>query len=128
MYGGPFTHEVDAIRDERNRAAVMDEKPDFKRLFKGFDLSDGAKEIIADINRPVEEQVFIPHDYSHEPTVNVIHEKEKVEEVDEEENSPEGTGKEESPEGDKGKEKDSSRKDATSVGSLDKILEGLDKK
>lgn len=126
MYGGPFTHEVDAIRDERNRAAAMDEKPNFKRIFKGVDLSDGAKEILKDIERPVEDQVFVPHDYSHEPTTNVKFE-EKEEKV-EEENSPEGTGKENAPEGDKEAEKDSSQQNTSSVGTLENILEGFDKK
>ena len=127
MYGGPFTHEVDAIRDERNRAAVMGVDPDFDVLFDGVELSDGAKEILEDIKRPVEEQVFIPHDYSHEPTKNVVIEEEKVEK-DEKEDSPEGTGKEDAPEGNKKDAKDSSQQNSTSERALDKILEGLDKK
>lgn len=126
MYGGPFTHEVDAIRDERNRAAVMGEDPNFKRIFKDVDLSDGAKAILADIVRPIEEQEFVPHDYSHDPVENVKFEKkeEKVEEKD----ASKGTGKENAPEGDKATKKDSSQQEHSSVGSLDKILEGFDKK
>lgn len=126
MYGGPFTHEVDAIRDERNRAAVMGVKPNFDRIFDGVDLSDGAKEVIADLKRPLEDKVFIARDYTNEPVQNVKF-NEKEEKV-EEEVASEGTGKENAPEGDKEAEKDSAQQEHSSIGALDNILEGLDKK
>lgn len=127
MYGGPFTHEVDAIRDERNRAAVMNEKPDFDRLFDGVELSDGAKEVIKDIKRPVEEQVFMAHDYTHKPVRNVKN-LEEVEKSDEKETPAKAEGKEGSSEGDKAPKEDASSKKLTSERALEEILEGSDKK
>ena len=52
--GGPYTHEIDAIRDERHRAAVMDEKPDFNNVFEGAVISTGAAALIKDIDSPVD--------------------------------------------------------------------------
>jgi hypothetical protein len=54
MYGGPYSHETDAIRDERIRAAALGEEPNFDALFEGHDLSDGAKQVIEDIKNPPE--------------------------------------------------------------------------
>ncbi|USL89093.1 hypothetical protein SEA_CASSEROLE_11 [Arthrobacter phage Casserole] len=52
--GGPYTHEVDAIRDERHRANVMDVEPDFYALFEHATISTGAIQVINDINNPAE--------------------------------------------------------------------------
>lgn len=85
--GGPYTHEIDAIRDERYRAAVMDEKPDFNNVFEGATISQGAAALLADIDTPVEAPVgaFVQ---------NVIFN-------DEEETSPEAGSEESSPEASK---------------------------
>lgn len=53
-YGGPYTYEVDAIRDERVRAAAEDREPDFDSLFSGVEVSQGALKVIEDIKNPVE--------------------------------------------------------------------------
>src|SRR5690348_10613532 len=52
--GGPYTHEIDAIRDERHRAAVMNQEPDFNNVFEGATISTGAANLIKDINTPVD--------------------------------------------------------------------------
>lgn len=48
-YGGPYTHELDAIRDERVLAARMEREPNFDKIFDGQKISSGAKKIIEDI-------------------------------------------------------------------------------
>jgi hypothetical protein len=53
LYGGPYTHEVDAIRDERLRAARMEEKPNFDTIFAGQSVSAGALRVIEDIQNPL---------------------------------------------------------------------------
>lgn len=55
--GGPYTHEIDAIRDERYRANVMGVKPDFHAVFPGT-ISQGAYEVIRDIQ--TDKQVEAP--------------------------------------------------------------------
>lgn len=52
--GGPYTHEVDAIRDERHRAKVLDVEPDFYSIFEHATISTGAILVINDINKPIE--------------------------------------------------------------------------
>ena len=52
--GGPYTHEIDAIRDERHRAAVMNQAPDFNNVFEGATISTGAAALIKDIDTPVD--------------------------------------------------------------------------
>lgn len=52
--GGPYSHEIDAIRDERYRARVMNTEPDFDALFADVEISPGAYKVIEDINKPVE--------------------------------------------------------------------------
>lgn len=51
--GGPYAHEVDAIRDERRRAEVMGEEPDFYKVFEHATISTGAILVINDINKPL---------------------------------------------------------------------------
>jgi hypothetical protein len=51
--GGPYTFEIDAIRDERYRAKVMGEEPNFEAVFAGTAISSGAYEVIRDINKPI---------------------------------------------------------------------------
>lgn len=51
--GGPYTHEIDAIRDERYRANVMGIAPDFHSVFPGV-ISQGAYAVIRDIDKPIE--------------------------------------------------------------------------
>jgi hypothetical protein len=55
--GGPYTHEIDAIRDERYRASVMGAKPDFHSVFDNTVISQGAFEVIRDIDKPIEPPV-----------------------------------------------------------------------
>lgn len=55
--GGPYAHEIDAIRDERYRARVMGIEPDFSTVFDGYFISPGAAQVIADINKPIEAPV-----------------------------------------------------------------------
>jgi hypothetical protein len=50
--GGPYTYEIDAIRDERYRANVMGEEPNFNSVFPGM-ISQGAYAVIQDINKPI---------------------------------------------------------------------------
>lgn len=57
MYGGPYSHETDAIRDERIRAAALGEEPNFDKLFENVELSDGAIAVLKDIENPPEETV-----------------------------------------------------------------------
>ena len=52
--GGPYTHEIDAIRDERYRAGVMGVGPDFHAVFDNTVISQGAYEVIKDIDKPIE--------------------------------------------------------------------------
>jgi hypothetical protein len=52
--GGPYAHEIDAIRDERHRAARMHIEPDFDTLFAETEISPGAFKVIEDIDKPVE--------------------------------------------------------------------------
>jgi len=52
--GGPYAHEIDAIRDERHRAARMKTEPDFETVFANVAISPGAYKIIEDIDKPVE--------------------------------------------------------------------------
>jgi hypothetical protein len=52
-YGGPYTYEVDAIRDERVRAAAEDREPNFDDLFAGVTVSEGALSVIEDVKNPV---------------------------------------------------------------------------
>lgn len=53
--GGPYSHEVDAIRDERYRAKVMGVEPDFETLFANVEfISPGAARVIKDIDKPIE--------------------------------------------------------------------------
>lgn len=54
MYGGPYSHETDAIRDERIRASAAGEEPNFDKLFEGVELSDGAIAVLKDIENPPE--------------------------------------------------------------------------
>lgn len=52
--GGPYTHEIDAIRDERHRASIMNIEPDFESVFAGVEfISTGAAQVIADIGKPI---------------------------------------------------------------------------
>lgn len=52
--GGPYSHEVDAIRDERYRAKVMKIEPNFEGVFADVEVSPGAFEVIQDIGKPIE--------------------------------------------------------------------------
>jgi hypothetical protein len=52
VYGGPYTYEVDAIRDERVRAAAEGREPDFNSLFQGVAISQGAVNVLNDIKNP----------------------------------------------------------------------------
>lgn len=85
--GGPYTHEIDAIRDERHRAAVMNVKPDFNNVFEGATISTGAAALLKDIDTPVDAPVgaFVQNVIFH----------------DEEESSPEAGTEESTPEADK---------------------------
>jgi hypothetical protein len=71
--GGPYTYEVDAIRDERRRAEVLGVKPDFHSVFKGV-ISQGAYAVIMDIDNPIESPVgdfvenVVFHDEEEAPT------------------------------------------------------------
>jgi hypothetical protein len=104
MYGGPFTHEMDAIRDERNRASVMGKKPNFAKIFEGVDLSDGAKAVLEDINKPYEFPVG--------PVV------ENWKENDKEETPAEGSGEESTPETDKGGTETNTLKEPSTIGEI----------
>ncbi|ALY09284.1 hypothetical protein FDG92_gp12 [Arthrobacter phage Jasmine] len=79
--GGPYAHEVDAIRDERHRAEVTGTPLDFFKVFEEATISTGAIRVINDLNKPLEPVVgpFVENVVFH----------------DEEENSPE-SGEEES--------------------------------
>lgn len=87
--GGPYTHEIDAIRDERHRANVMNIDPDFDTVFADVEISPGAFQVIADINKPVEAPVG-------EFVENVVFHDEEV--------TPESASEEEAPSGDKAAE------------------------
>jgi hypothetical protein len=81
--GGPYAHEIDAIRDERHRASIMGEKPDFHNVFQGA-ISPGAVAVIEDIGKPIDLPVGVFIE-------NVVFndEEEETSEVDSEENSDE---------------------------------------
>jgi hypothetical protein len=85
--GGPYTHEIDAIRDERHRAAVMNTAPDFNNVFEGATISTGAAALIKDIDTPMDAPTgtFIQNVIFH----------------DEEEATPETGTEESAPEADK---------------------------
>lgn len=110
MYGGPYSHETDAIRDERIRASALGEEPDFDKLFEGVELSDGAKQVIEDIKNPPEPVVG--------PFIN------NVEGLtsDEEENTAQVAEEESESESDKGGEEETSRDETSAERSLEEIF------
>ena len=97
--GGPYAHEVDAIRDERYRAKVMNIEPDFDTVFDGYFISPGAAEVIADINKPIEAPVG---EFIENVVFNV------------EEEAPEIVAEESTPESDKSGTEDSASETAVS--------------
>jgi len=82
--GGPYAHEMDAIRDERLRAETMGVEPDFYSLFEHAAISTAAIQVINDLNKPLEPVVgpFVENVVFH----------------DEEETSPENGAEESEPE------------------------------
>jgi hypothetical protein len=97
--GGPYAHEIDAIRDERHRASIMGEKPDFHNVFQGA-ISPGAVAVIEDIGKPIDLPVgeFIE---------NVVF-------SDEEEETSEGDSEEEESSEDESGTEDTSYEDSVS--------------
>lgn len=112
VYGGPYSHETDAIRDERIRASAAGEEPNFDKLFEGVELSDGAIQVLKDIENPPE------------PVVGPFVENVKDLNV-EEEAAPEVAAKESKSGEDKADEEASSQESPTAERSLDDILDGV---
>lgn len=85
--GGPYTHEIDAIRDERHRAQVMGIAPDFHSVFTGV-ISQGAYAVIKDVDKPIELPVgnFVENVVFHD-------EEEKAPEADQAESPVSGATK-----------------------------------
>lgn len=112
MYGGPYSHETDAIRDERIRAAALGEEPNFDKLFENVELSDGAIAVLKDIENPPEPVVgpFV----TNVEGLNV-----------EEEIAPEGTTEEAESGEDKADSEGTSSEEAPAERSLEEILEGI---
>jgi hypothetical protein len=110
MYGGPYSHETDAIRDERIRAAALGEEPNFDKLFENVELSDGAIAVLKDIENPPEETVgpFV----ENVKNLNV-----------EEEVAPEGISEESESGEDKADSEEPSQNEAEAERSLDEILD-----